>query len=96
MSQQGIYVGPIDISPNRDRTDKQQLYLYVCKYRVDYGNGMVIVAARNPIRAMEILEATNRKDDYGYSVYQDADLEHVVGATYNGYEGILHQQHYLE
>ena len=54
------------------------------------------VAARNPIRAMEILEATNRKDDYGYSVYQDADLEHVVGATYNGYEGILHQQHYLE
>ena len=22
--------------------------------------------------------------------------EHVVGATYNGYEGILHQQHYLE
>ena len=45
---------------------------------------------------MEILEATNRKDDYGYSVYQDADLEHVVGATYNGYEGILHQQHYLE
>lgn len=23
-------------------------------------------------------------------------LEHVVGATYNGYEGILHQQHYLE
>lgn len=41
---------------------------------------------------MEILEATNRKDDYGYSVYQDADLEHVVGATYNGYEGILHQQ----
>ena len=37
-----------------------------------------------------------KNHDYGYSVYQDADLEHVVGATYNGYEGILHQQHYLE
>ena len=48
---------------------------------------MILVAARNPIRAMEILEATDHKD---------ADLEHVVGATYNGYEGILHQQHYLE
>lgn len=69
---------------------------HVCKYNIAYGNGMVLVAARNPMRAMEILEATNRKDDYGYSVYQDADLEHVVGATYNGYEGILHQQHYLE
>lgn len=95
MAQQGIYVSPINNTPNRDRGNKQNLYLYVCKYDIAYGNGMVLVAARNPIRAMEILEATNRKD-YGYSVYQDADLEHVVGATYNGYEGILHQQHYLE
>jgi hypothetical protein len=91
MSKQGIYVSPDNIVPNRDRGDKQNLYLYVCKYNIAYGNGMVLVAARNPMRAMEILEATNRKDDY-----QDADLEHVVGATYNGYEGILHQQHYLE
>lgn len=96
MAQQGIYVSPDNIVPNRDRGVKQNLYLYVCKYNIAYGNGMVLVAARNPIRAMEILEATNRKDDYGYSVYQDADLEHVVGATLNGYEGILHQQHYLE
>ena len=48
------------------------------------------------MRAMEILEVTDRKDDYGYPVYQDADLEHVAGAACNGYEGILHQQHYLE
>ena len=96
MSKQGIYVSPDNIVPNRDRGNKQNLYLYVCKYNIAYGNGMVLVAARNPMRAMEILEATNRKDDYGYSVYQDGDLEHVVGATYNGYEGILHQQHYLE
>lgn len=27
---------------------------------------------------------------------QQGILEHVVGATYNGYEGILHQQYYLE
>lgn len=74
MAQQGIYVS---------RGNKQNLYLYVCKYNIAYGNGMVLVAARNPMRAMEILEATNRKDDYGYSVYQDADLEHVVGATYH-------------
>lgn len=96
MAQQGIYVSPNNIVPNRGRGVKQNLYLYVCKYNIAYGNGMVLVAARNSIRAMEILEATNRKDDYGYSVYQDADLEHIVGATYNGYEGILHQQHYLE
>ena len=78
MTQQGIYISPDNIVPNRDRGNKQNLYLYVCKYNIAYGNGMVLVAARNPMRAMEILEATNRKDDYGYSVYQDADLEHVV------------------
>ena len=61
--QQGIYVSPNNIVPNRDRGDKQNLYLYVCKYNIAYGNGMVLVAARNPIRAMEILEATNRKVD---------------------------------
>lgn len=89
MSQQGIYVGPIDISPNRDRTDKQQLYLYVCKYRVDYGNGMVIVAARNPMRAMEIIMNNS-------PYYKHEDLEQIVGATYKGYEGIINQQQYLE
>lgn len=96
MAQQGIYVSLDNIVPNRGRGVKQNLYLYVCKYNIAYGNGMVLVAVRNPMRAMEILEATNRKGDYGYSVYQDADLERVAGATYNDYEGILHQQHYLE
>lgn len=71
MAQQGIYVSLNNIVPNRDRGDKQNLYLYVCKYNIAYGNGMVLVAARNPIRAMEILEAANRKYDYGYSVYQE-------------------------
>lgn len=70
--------------------------IYISSDNIVPNRDRVLVAARNPMRAMEILEATNRKDDYGYSVYQDADLEHVVGATYNGYEGVLHQQHYLE
>lgn len=72
MTQQGIYASPDNIVPNRDRGDKQNLYLYVCKYNIAYGNGMVLVAAKNPMRAMEI------------------------PAAYNGYDGILHQQHYLE
>lgn len=59
MTQQGIYISPDNIVPNRDRGNKQNLYLYVCKYNIAYGNGMVLVAARNPMRAMEILEATN-------------------------------------
>lgn len=74
MAQQGIYVSPDNIVPNRDRGNKQNLYLYVCKYNIAYGNGMVLVAARNPMRAMEILEATNRKDDYGYSVESSREL----------------------
>ena len=65
MAQQGICVSPDNIVPNRDRGDRQNLYLYVCKYNIAYGNGMVLVAAGNPIRAMEILEAADRKDDYG-------------------------------
>ena len=48
MAQQGIYVSPDNIVPNRDRGNKQNLYLYVCKYNIAYGNGMVLVAARNP------------------------------------------------
>lgn len=41
--QQGIYVSPDNIVPNRDRGDKQNLYLYVCKYNIAYGNGNVII-----------------------------------------------------
>ena len=36
MTQQGIYVSPDNIVPNRDRGDKQNLYLYVCKYNIAY------------------------------------------------------------
>lgn len=56
MAQQGIYVSPNNIVPNRDRGDKQNLYLYVCKYNIAYGNGMVLVAARNPMRADDCRE----------------------------------------
>ena len=32
MTQQGIYISPDNIVPNRDRDNKQNLYLYVEGY----------------------------------------------------------------
>lgn len=50
------------------------LIKYLCE---NYHPHVTAIVTPTSIEVME-LEATNRKDDYGYSVYQDADLEHVV------------------
>ena len=69
MAQQGIYVSPDNIVPNRDRGDKQNLYLYVCKYNIAYGNGMVLVAARNPIRAV-VDNSTESSRESGFNAVE--------------------------
>ena len=84
MTQQGIYISPDNIVPNRDRGNKQNLYLYVCKYNIAYGNGMVLVAARNPMRAMEILEATNRKVDNSTESSRELGFNAVERCKYCG------------
>lgn len=96
MTHQGIYVSPNENIPNRNREFIQLLYLFVCKYTISYGNGMAIVAAGNPTRAMEILEESSYHIVDNEVTYKQENLEPIYGATYRGREGIISEQHYVE
>lgn len=91
MNQTLIYASPATRKPNIVKY--ASLYLYTYKYSVEYGNGMLVIAARNPMVAMDIV----RKRLSPMSIEcSDCDLEHLVGATYEGSEGIKAEQSYYE
>lgn len=64
MSQQGIYAGPIDSSPNRDReeiacTVNEAFKLWVIEFNVRaIGKGCAIVKAHKPEDASQILKTS--------------------------------------
>ena len=66
------------------------MYLYINEFHECYEAGMIIVAASNAFRAMEIIREYS--DDY----YSDENLEQIVGATYEGKEGVINQLVYRE
>lgn len=82
-------ITPDNIIPNRDRVANKPLYLYMNTYQGQYGGGMIIiVAARNPMRAMELIH--ERAFEYDH-----ADLEQIVGATYEGEEKVIKECNYI-
>lgn len=50
---------------------------------MEYGVGMIIVAARNAFSAMHLIQ------NYSATPFQDKDLEQIVGATYIGKEHVI-------
>ena len=72
-------------------TKYTNLYIYTYKYFMKYGNGILIVAAKNPLRAMDFI----RKRLSPMSC-PDTNLEQLVGAIYEGTEGIKVEQSYHE
>ena len=66
------------------------MYLYINEFFGNYGAGIIIVAARNASRAMEIIREQNEDD------YLDENLEQIVGAAYEGKEGVINQLVYRE
>ena len=52
------------------------MYLYTNEFYGNYEAGIIIVAARNAFRAMEIIREQNGDE------YPDENLEQIVGATY--------------
>lgn len=64
------------------------MYLYTNEFYGNYEAGIIIVAARNAFRAMEIIREQNGDPD--------ENLEQIVGATYEGKEGVINQLVYRE
>jgi hypothetical protein len=58
-------------------------------YQGKYEGGMIIVAARNPMRAMELIQEKSVE-------YDHVDLEQIVGATYEGEEKVIKEYSYIE
>lgn len=86
--QSGIYVSPNNIIPNRD-VPKQELYLYCYKEQNNLDGCMFLIAARNPMRAMDIV----RKE---WSGANDTNLDTVVGAKFVGNEGVEYSIRYFK
>lgn len=91
MTQTLIYASPIGRRRANQEPTFDNLYIYTYKYAIEYGNGMLVIAARNPMRAMEIVRKRLSPREC-----LDINLEHLVGATYKGTEGIKTEQHYSE
>lgn len=66
------------------------MYLYTNEFYGNYEAGIIIVAARNAFRAMEIIREQNGDE------YPDENFEQIVGATYEGKEGVINQLVYRE
>jgi hypothetical protein len=75
---------------NNEETLKEQMLLYICKRHEDYGNGIIVVAAKNAFNAMKIIRS------YTTEKFLDKDLEQIVGATYVGTEHVITEQSYME
>ena len=75
---------------NNEETLKEQILLYICKRHEDYGNGIIVVAAKNAFNAMQIIRSYTTKE------FLDKDLEQIVGATYLGREHVITSQSYKE
>lgn len=91
MTQTLIYASPNNKKKLNSELKYSKLYIYIYKYNREYGNGMLVVAARNPMRAMEIIRKRLTPIDCS-----DINLEHLVGAIYEGTEGIKSEQSYSE
>lgn len=65
----------------------EKLYLYKNSYSENYGEDhrVILVAAKNAFKAMEIMKS---KNDW----YKDENLEMIVGAEYTGKEGVIFEE----
>ena len=69
---------------------KEPMLLYTCKCHMEYGSGMIVVAAKNAFNAMDIIHK------YTTNPFLDKDLEQIVGATYIGIEHVIAYEMYIE
>lgn len=87
-AQQLIYATPKSVKPT---PIEHNLQLYVYKYTLQYGNGMILVAAKNTNNAQEILKRRLFPMNFTHT-----NMEVIDGATCVGREGILTEQSYHE
>lgn len=62
MTQQGIYVAPCQVAPNRDGVDSgaticKEMRLWIVEFNIkDIGNGCAVIKANNPKQAEVLLK----------------------------------------
>lgn len=81
--QQGIYVAPCEVKPNRDRVDNtcvavKEQRLWIIEYRVkDVGNGCAVVKAFNPKEAESILKSEGTFNGIP-NLYEISRIEEII------------------
>lgn len=86
-AHQLIYASPKHTKPEPIRPN---LKLYTYKYNIDYGNGMILIAAKDDESARDIVAKRLHPNKHV------GILTEIVGATYTGREGIITEQGYIE
>ena len=83
MTQRGIYAGPCEVKPNRDRVDNtdcavKEQKLWIIEFRVkNIGNGCAVVKASNPKEAETLLKSEGTFNGMGY-LYSITRIEEIV------------------
>lgn len=79
MVQQGIYVSPCDVNPNRDRVDmaSKEQRLWVIEFKVNNTGGCAVVKARNPKEAEQILKSEGNYNGTPY-LYRVGKIEEII------------------
>lgn len=85
MSNQGIYAGPIDTSPNRDRKDiynnnKEESRLWILEFEIEgEGKGCSVVKANNANNAIMSLKQSGIYNGTSYKYIVTRVEEVIVG-----------------
>lgn len=83
MTQRGIYAGPCEVKPNRDRVDNtdcavKEQKLWIIEFRVkNIGNGCAVVKAFNPKEAETLLKSEGTFNGMSY-LYSITRIEEIV------------------
>lgn len=90
IPSQLIYASP-SRRPKVRKIIHEKLYIYIYKYNVQYGNGMIVCAAKDYENAVSILEKRMSPNQVIFD-----NINKLEGAIYTGAEGILSEQSYHE
>lgn len=85
MTQRGIYAGPCEVKPNRDRVDNtdcavKEQKLWIIEFEVKtLGKGCAVVKASNPKEAETLLKSEGTFNGMGY-LYSIIRIEEIVSS----------------
>ena len=79
MTQQGIYVAPCEVRPNRDRVDNVEYKLWAIDFSVNNTIGCAVVKAKNPKEAEYLLKSEGAFNGTPY-LYKITRIEEILNS----------------